>query len=81
MIVLDNHKAHHSDSMETLARNLNFELMFLPPYTPQLNPIECLWSVVKGKLKKKLQEKKAIRLKQEEFEAELQLILDGVTQE
>ena len=81
MIVLDNHKAHHSDEMQTLARNLNFELLFLPPYTPQLNPIESLWSVVKGKLKKKLQEKKAIRLKQAEFEAELALILDGVTQE
>jgi len=67
--------------METLARNLNFELLFLPPYTPQLNPIESLWSVVKGKLKKKLQEKKAIRLKQEDFESELQIILDGVTPE
>ena len=49
--------------MATLARNLNFELLFLPPYTPQLNPIESLWSVLKGKLKKKLQEKQAIRLK------------------
>ena len=63
VIVLDNHRSHHEDSMATLARNLNFELLFLPPYTPQLNPIESLWSVVKGKLKKKLQEKQAIRLK------------------
>ena len=64
VIVLDNHKSHHGDSMRTLARNLNFELLYLPTYTPQLNPIESLWSVVKGKLKKKLQERKEIRLKQ-----------------
>ena len=81
VIVLDNHKAHHGDSMATLARNLNFELLFLPPYTPQLNPIESLWSVIKGKLKKILQEKQAIRLKQSEFEEELKQVLQNVTTE
>ena len=81
VIVLDNHKSHHGDSMRTLARNLNFELLYLPTYTPQLNPIESLWSVVKGKLKKKLQEKKEIRIKQSEFEEELNTILTGVTTE
>ena len=81
VIVLDNHKSHHGDSMRTLARNLNFELLYLPTYTPQLNPIESLWSVVKGKLKKKLQERKEIRLKQSEFEEELETILRGVTTE
>jgi len=79
VIVLDNHKSHHNPSIVVLAKNLNFELLYLPTYTPQLNPIESLWSVVKGKLKKKLQEKQAIRLKQSEFEEELTTILENVT--
>jgi transposase len=81
VIVLDNHKSHHGDSVRALASDLNFELLYLPTYTPQLNPIESLWSVVKGKLKKKLQEKKEIRVKQCEFEEELNTILRGVTAE
>jgi len=81
VIVLDNHKSHHNPSIGTLARNLNFELLFLPTYTPQLNPIESLWSVVKGKLKKKLREMQAIRLQQSEFEEELTAILESVTTE
>ena len=34
VIVLDNHKSHHNPSIVTLARNLNFELLYLPTYTP-----------------------------------------------
>ena len=30
-----------------LAKKLNMELMFLPPYSPNLNLIERLWKLVK----------------------------------
>ena len=26
--------------------------MYLPPYSPELNPIEQFWSLVKGKMKR-----------------------------
>jgi len=28
------------------------ELWYLPPYSPDLNPIECMWSKVKALIKK-----------------------------
>jgi transposase len=34
-----------------LAEDLNFELMFMPPYTPEFNCIEALWSVIKKDFK------------------------------
>lgn len=44
VIVLDNHRAHASEEVTRLAGQLNMELMFLPPYCPELNSIESLWS-------------------------------------
>ena len=44
VIVLDNTRAHASEEVTRLAGQLNMELMFLPPYCPELNSIESLWS-------------------------------------
>ena len=37
----------------TLASNLKIDLVFLPPYSPNLNLIERLWKFTKGKLRVK----------------------------
>lgn len=50
-IVLDNHLSHKTNEVSELARQLGFELLFQPPYTPEINSIESLWSVVKRDLK------------------------------
>jgi transposase len=52
--VLDNHKAHHNLEVKELAEELNFELMFMPPYTPEFNCIEALWSVIKRDFKQRV---------------------------
>ena len=67
-VVLDNHTSHHTKNVTELARNLNFELMFLPPYSPELNSIEALWGIVKRKVKKYLIEFKLVTLTQKNFE-------------
>jgi transposase len=54
VVVLDNHPAHKTTTIRTLAKNLDLELLFLPPYKPEMNPIESLWSVIKHDLKLKL---------------------------
>jgi transposase len=65
VLVADNLRSHHTNSVRELADRLNTELMFLPPYTPELNSIEALWSVVKGNLKKSLLEHRGATLKQQ----------------
>ena len=47
LLVLDNGRFHHAKSMEIPE---NVVLLFLPPYSPELNPIERLWQDLKAKL-------------------------------
>ena len=51
VIVLDNHRAHKTVDVTRLARQLGFELLFQPPYCPEINSIESLWSIVKRDVK------------------------------
>lgn len=46
-IILDNARAHWSRKVRLTAKNLNFILIFLPPYSPDLNPIEFIWKSIK----------------------------------
>ena len=47
IMVLDNGRFHHAKS---LVIPDNVMLIFLPPYSPELNPIERLWQDIKQKL-------------------------------
>ena len=49
IIVLDNARAHHSkELLPFLAANEErLELVFLPPYSPDLNPIEWFWKFLR----------------------------------
>jgi transposase len=53
-LVLDNAAAHHTNFVKQAAAKLKIELMFLPAYTPELNPIEALWGIIKRDFKKRL---------------------------
>lgn len=46
-VVLDNARYQHCHFIKTLATDLGIELLFLPPYSPNLNLIERLWKFVK----------------------------------
>ena len=47
MVILDNFRSHHSKAVKESAESLNIKLIFLPPYSPDLNPIEFIWKSVK----------------------------------
>ena len=47
LLVLENGRFHHAKSLEIPD---NVVLLFLPPYSPELNPIERLWQDIKAKL-------------------------------
>ena len=51
IIVLDNAAIHHASVMLPYVRSAGCLIYFLPPYSPDLNPIEYLFSKVKGLLK------------------------------
>ena len=45
--VMDNCSIHHADSVKELFRQVGVLLIFLPPYSPDLNPIELAFAKVK----------------------------------
>lgn len=47
ILVLDNSKSHHADKTIRKARDLKIILVFLPPYSPDLNPVEFIWKTIK----------------------------------
>jgi len=47
MIILDNFRSHHAKLTTETAGKLNIDLVFLPPYSPHLNPIEFIWKAIK----------------------------------
>jgi transposase len=47
IIVLDNSKSHHADKTVRKARELKITFVFLPPYSPDLNPVEFVWKTIK----------------------------------
>ena len=50
MIILDNFRSHHAKLTTETAQKLNIDLVFLPPYSPHLNPIEYIWKTIKREL-------------------------------
>ena len=45
--IWDNHSAHLTPLVEQTAKDLQIVLVNLPPYSPNLNPIERIWKQVK----------------------------------
>ncbi len=51
IVIMDNLSAHKSRAMAQLLQSAGAELRYLPPYSPDLNPIEMMWSKVKSNLR------------------------------
>ena len=51
IVVLDNLSAHKNQAIRDLIESAGAELWFLPPYSPDLNPIEKMWSKIKAILR------------------------------
>ena len=52
VLVMDNMKSHHAKAVKDLLDSSGVRYIYLPPYSPDLNPIEKLWSKVKALLRK-----------------------------
>ena len=52
IVVWDNLGAHKTVAARAAIEKAGARLMFLPPYSPDLNPIELCWSKLKQELKR-----------------------------
>ncbi len=54
VIVMDNASFHQKKVLHEMARQFGCHILFLPPYSPDLNPIEHFWAWLKSRLRKTL---------------------------
>jgi transposase len=47
VVVLDNFTSHHAAALQQAAEDNDILLVYLPPYSPDLNPIEFVWKSIK----------------------------------
>jgi len=53
-VFLDNARYSWNKEVRLEAKKLNIKLIFLPPYSPNLNLIERLWKFLKKKIRKNI---------------------------
>ena len=52
IVILDNMSSHKVAGVKELISSVGARIEYLPPYSPDLNPIENMWSKVKSYLRK-----------------------------
>ena len=61
VIVMDNASFHKGQVIEELVSEANCEILYLPPYSPDLNKIERWWFVLKTWMKQRWKEFETFR--------------------
>lgn len=56
VIIMDNAAFHKSTKTRELIESVGCKIIFLPPYSPDLNPIEKFWANMKRWIKNKISE-------------------------
>ncbi len=51
IVVMDNLSSHKRSTVVMLIEQVGASVLFLPPYSPDLNPIEMMWSKAKAFLR------------------------------
>jgi transposase len=54
VVILDKAIVHKSEKTKSLVEAAQGDLIFLPPYSPDLNPIEIFWANLKNKVRENL---------------------------
>lgn len=52
VFIIDNARFHKSKKVVQLIKAAQCRIIFLPPYSPDLNPIEHHWAAIKAKIRK-----------------------------
>jgi transposase len=62
VVILDNAAFHKSRDTKKLVEEAGCRIFFLPPYSPDLNPIELVWANLKKKVQGFLEKINGIKL-------------------
>lgn len=54
VVIMDNASFHKSQKTKELIESVGCKLIFLPPYSPDLNPIEKFWANMKRWIKQQI---------------------------
>ena len=60
-VILDNATFHHGGRIAELIAAANCQLLYLPPYSPDLNRIEKCWGWLKSRIRKRLSTTTSLR--------------------
>ncbi len=52
IVIMDNMRTHHAKEVRKVIDSLKINVIYLPPYSPDFNPIEKMWSKIKSGLRK-----------------------------
>jgi transposase len=52
VVIMDNPRIHHINGVRQLVEEAECRLLYLPTYSPELNPIEECWSKIKAGLRR-----------------------------
>lgn len=61
VLILDNATFHHGGRIAQLVESVGCRLLYLPPYSPDLNRIETCWAWLKGRIRKCLSSFSSLR--------------------
>jgi len=60
LVILDNASFHKSHQSRKLIEQAGCKVLFLPPYSPDLNPIEIFWANFKKLVRSKLEQMQSL---------------------
>lgn len=78
-LVLDNATAHRTPEVVEMAKKCKIDLWYMPAYTPELNSIETVWSVIKRDFKRRIAFLKQQCVEQAQFSKLLKESCDIIT--
>jgi transposase len=52
VVIMDNASIHKNNKVRELIESVGCKLLYLPPYSPDFNPIENYWAVMKKNIRK-----------------------------
>jgi transposase len=58
VVIIDNAAFHKTDKIKNLIESVGAQLIYLPPYSPELNPIEHYWFKIKNAIRKLMRDSK-----------------------